>query len=256
MRRTGELEEVVTALRRAGCVAAEEEARELVNAAESAESLDEMVARRISGEPIAWITGRTTFCDLELRIDAGVFVPRWQSEAMARTAAGLLPAHGIAVDLCTGAGSIAVVLAAAHPHATVLGTELDPLAAACARRNGVRVWEGDLFEPLPLGIRGSVDVLTAVAPYVPRDALHLLPRDVAQFEPNLALDGGPDGLDVVRRIVSEGIDWVRPGSSVLLEVGSDQCAPVAALLERAGCLAPKVIEDPDGDPRGVWARMA
>ncbi|HUD69839.1 MAG TPA: HemK/PrmC family methyltransferase [Acidimicrobiales bacterium] len=246
--------EVIEALRRAGCVAADDEARELVDSAGTAAALDAMVARRVAGEPLAWITGRTVFCGLELHVDPGVFVPRWQSEGLARTASVLLPEHGVAVDLCTGAGSIAAVLAAGRPAAEVRATELDPVAVACARRNGVRVAEGDLFAPLPPRVRGLVDVLTAVAPYVPHSALHRLPRDVTDFEPAVALDGGDDGLDVVRRIVAESVDWVRAGGDVLLEVGSDQCDDVTRLFEGAGYHTPTVIEDADGDPRGVCAR--
>jgi release factor glutamine methyltransferase len=246
--------EVVETLRRAGCVAANDEARELADSAGTAAALDAMVARRVAGEPLAWITGRTVFCGLELFVDPGVFVPRWQSEALARAASVLLPECGVAVDLCTGAGSIAAVLAARRPAAEVLATELDPVAVACAQRNGVHVAQGDLFTPLPARLRGRVDVLTAVAPYVPRTALHRLPRDVLDFEPSIALDGGEDGLDVVRRIVSESVDWLGAGGDVLLEVGSDQCDDVARLLERAGFHAPSVIEDADGDPRGVRAQ--
>jgi release factor glutamine methyltransferase len=248
--------DLVETLRRAGCVAAEDEAAELVAAAGTDGELDTLVARRAAGEPLAWVTGRTVFCGLELCVDAGTFVPRWQSEVLARKAAGLLPARGVAVDLCTGAGSVAAVLMTARPDATVLATDLDPRAVACARRNGVLVLEGDLFAPLPLGIRGRVDVLTAIAPYVPHDALDRLPRDVVDFEPAVALDGGTDGLDAVRRIVAESVVWVRSGGSALLEVGGEQCDEVVALLERAGYVAPAVIEDLDGDLRGVCAQRA
>jgi release factor glutamine methyltransferase len=247
------LDDVVESLRHAGCVAAEEEARELAAAARSGLGLDQLVARRVAGEPLAWITGRTVFCGRELCVDSGVFVPRWQSEVLARTAAQLLPERGVAVDLCTGAGSVAAVLATTRPDAVVFATELDPLAVACARRNGVQVLEGDLFAPLPDGIRRRVDVLTAIAPYVPHAALDRLPRDVAEFEPVISLDGGHDGLDVVRRIVAGSVDWVRSGGSVLLEVGSNQVGDVASLLEHTGYVDPTVIEDLDGDARGVLA---
>jgi release factor glutamine methyltransferase len=248
-------DDVVVTLRRAGCVAAEDEAHELVATARaSGEALDELVARRVTGEPLAWITRRTRFCGIELRVDPGTFVPRWQSEGLARAATALLPADGVAVDLCTGSGCVAVVLATACPDAVVVATELAPIAAECARRNRVRVLEGDLFAPLPEDLRGRVDVLTAIAPYVPRSALDHLPRDVVDFEPAVALDGGSDGLDVVRRIIAGSSDWVRPGGSVLLEVGSDQCAAVARMLERAGFVKTTTLEDPDGDRRGVSAQ--
>lgn len=257
MSRSAELTSLVATLRAAGCVAAEEEAEEFVAAVRGDRlRLAELVARRVRGEPLAWLTGSVQFCRQTVLVDSGVYVPRWQSEPLARRAAALLPDRGVAVDLCTGAGSVAAVLMTARPDATVLATDLDPRAVACARRNGVLVLEGDLFAPLPLGIRGRVDVLTAIAPYVPHDALDRLPRDVVDFEPAVALDGGTDGLDAVRRIVAESVVWVRSGGSALLEVGGEQCDEVVALLERAGYVAPAVIEDLDGDLRGVCAQRA
>src|SRR6202034_1109003 len=142
------------------------------------------------GEPLAWVTGTVTFCDVELSMAPGVYVPRWHTEPMARRAAALLGPGGVAVDLCTGAGAIAAVLGAAQPTARVLATELDPEAARCARRNGIEVFEGSLDDPLPSEFERRVDVMTAVVPYVPTGSLRFLPRDVQAFEPRLALDGG------------------------------------------------------------------
>ena len=157
----------------------------------------------------AWITGTTTFCGHSLHVDPGVYVPRVQSEELARRSAAILAAGGShAADLCSGAGAVAVHLMAEAPAATVVGVDLDPRAAACARRNGVRAIVGDLDGPL----RSHVfDVVTAVAPYVPTDELRLLPADVRRYEPRIALDGGEDGLDVVRRVVAAGARLLRGG---------------------------------------------
>jgi release factor glutamine methyltransferase len=212
------------------------------------------VSRRLTGEPIAWLTGSTTFCGLTILVAPGVYVPRPQTEPLARRAASLLPADGVAVDLCTGSGAIAVVLADTVPSARVVATEMDRAAAACARANGVEVHEGSLDEPLPLELRGRVDVLTAVVPYVPTDAIRLLPHDVQAFEPRLALDGGPDGTELLREVARRSVAWLHPGGSLLLELGGEQVAALDPLLRASGFEPPEVLVDDEGDPRGIAAR--
>jgi len=236
-------------------VAADEEAVELLAAAGDAGTLEALVARRVAGEPLAWVVGSTRFCGLDVAVDPGVYVPRWQSETLARRAAELLPPDGTAVDVATGSGALAVVLAHRRPAARVVATELDSAAVACARRNGVDARQGRLDEPLPDDLAGAVDVLCAVLPYVPTDALHLLPRDVRDHEPRRALDGGTDGLALVGELVARAPRWVRPGGSILLEVGADQIGPLTGLLESAGFGSTEVLLDGDDDPRGVAARL-
>jgi release factor glutamine methyltransferase len=237
-------------------VAAAEEADELIRAAGGRpRALDELVARRSKGEPIAWLTGTVTFCGIELFVAPGVYVPRWQTEPLARRAASRLPPTGVAVDLCTGAGAIAAVLAAAAPAAEVLATEIDQAAADCARRNGVEVLAGDLDDPLPGNLEGRVDVLTAVVPYVPTGSLRLLPRDVQAFEPRLALDGGPEGTDFLAEVVRRGPRWLKPGGWLLLELGGDQAGPIGELLLAHGYDAPEVLADEEGDVRGICCRF-
>ena len=248
---------VIARLERAGCVAAPQEADELIRAsAGEAVALDALVARRTSGEPLAWVTGTTSFCGIELIVEPGVYVPRPHTGPLARRAASLLPASGTAVDLCTGAGAIAAVLAAARPEATVVATELDATSARCARRNGVEVFQGSLDEPLPPSLAHGVDVMTAVVPYVPSEAIRLLPRDVQAFEPRLALDGGDDGTDLLLEVARRSVSWLRPGGSLLLELGGDQADPLSRLLVELGFVAPDVMVDDDDDPRAIWARLA
>jgi release factor glutamine methyltransferase len=213
-----------------------------------------MVRRRTGGEPLAWITGTTRFCGLDVVVHPGVYVPRWQSEVLARAAAAHLPGHGTAVDLATGSGAVARFLGAERPGARVLATELDPVAARCAAANGVDVLLGDLDHPLPGALAGRVDVLCGVLPYVPSEALHLLPRDVVDHEPRVALDGGAGGLGVVARAVRAGRTWVAPGGWLVLEAGGDQFGPLLGMLESAGYRSLRVLDDPDGDPRAVEAR--
>ena len=216
--------------------------------------LEELLARRLAGEPLAWIIGWVRFCDARVRVDPGVFVPRPQTEALARRAVALLPADGIAVDLCAGSGAIAVVLGAARPRATVIATDVDPAAVACARRNGVEALLGDLDEPLPPALRGRVDVVTAVVPYVPTEELHLLPRDVLAHEPRRALDGGPRGTVVLERAARAAARWLRPGGSVLLELGGEQADELSTTMADAGLSAIRVHRDEEGRDRAIEAR--
>ncbi len=183
-------------------------------------------------------------------------MPRWHTGPLARRAATLLPPGGVAVDLCTGVGAVAAVMGAAVPTARVVGTELDHRAAQCARRNGVEVFDGYLDDPLPPELEQRVDVLTAVVPYVPTDALRLLPRDVFAFEPRLALDGGAGGTLVLDEVVRRSVRWLRRGAWVLLELGADQPGPVGRLLRQTGLTDVDVMVDEDGDPRAICARRA
>ena len=253
--RSEERARVVRMLAEGGCVAPGAEADALFGAAiEGVGSIEELVARRLRGEPLAWIIGWVRFCGVRLNIDAGVFVPRPHSEALARRAVPLLPTLGMAVDLCTGSGAVAAVLGSARPRATVVATDVDPVAIECARRNGVRALLGDLDEPVPPSWRGRVDVMTAVVPYVPTEELHLLPRDVLANEPRRALDGGPRGTAVLPRAAEAAARWLRPGGSVLLEVGGDQAAEIASTLVDVGLSEIRVHRDGDGHDRAIEAR--
>ena len=196
--------DVEAALAAAGFVAADEEAAELIAAGGGdADVLGSLLDRRLSGEPLAWITGRTRFAGLDVRVDAGVYVPRWQSTELATRAARRLPEDGAAIDLCTGTGAVAMALVHTRPGARVVATDTDPRAVANARANGVDAHLGDLFAPLGDDLRGRTDVVVAVVPYVPTPALRLLPRDTLTFEDAAHYDGGPDGTTLLRRVVRE-----------------------------------------------------
>ena len=139
------------------------------------------------------------------------------------------------------------------PGASVIGTERDPIAAGCARQNGVTVAEGDLFEAVPVSWKRSVHVIVAILPYVPTEEIAYLARDVRDFEPRSALDGGPDGLVCVRRVVAEASNWLVEGGHLLLEIGGDQANSLGPALKRAGLTTVQVLSDEDGDPRGIEA---
>jgi release factor glutamine methyltransferase len=256
---------LVAVLSKAGFVAPEEEADELLSAAAAAAAVTEtadtaaaedellyaLLARRLTGEPLEWIVGHMSFCDIEIRVDHGVYVPRKQSEALARHAVAHLPAEGTAIDLCTGTGAIAKVLATAHPGAHVVASDLDERAVACARSNGVEAFEGDLFTPWPVGLEAGVDVIVGVVPYVPTPALTLLHHDALAFESRVSYDGGPDGTGILRRVLTESPRFLRPGGVVLLELGGDQADLLRDDLELLGYRQLTILFDEDGDVRGV-----
>jgi release factor glutamine methyltransferase len=253
---TNDLEALAALLSGAGFVAAEDEADQLlVCAAGDLEILDSLVARRLTGEPLGWITGSVSFCGLELRVDPGVYVPRWQSEPLARRAVECLPTNGTAIDLCTGAGAIARTLIANHPGARVVASDVDERAAACARANGVEVYVGDLFAPLPRTLEGRVDVVVGVVPYVPTSALPLLQRDTFAFESPLSYDGGPDGTDILRRTLTDSPRFLRRGGVLLLELGGDQADGLGDDLACLGYVDVGVLVDEDGDVRGIEATL-
>lgn len=253
----GDPEALAALLAGAGFIAAQEEAAELLAAGgDDAGRLRALVDRRLSGEPLAWITGGTDFFGSRVIVEPGVYVPRWQSELLVARALERLAEDGIAVDVCTGSGALAKVLALGRPRAEVLATELDARAAACARRNGVDVRLGDLFEPLPDRLRGRVDLVVGVVPYVPTPALGLLPRDTFLHESTLSYLGGPDGTDVLRRVLEEAPALLRRGGALLLETGAGQADALSADLSRLGYTEIDVLRDEEGDERGLEASFA
>jgi len=250
-----ELTDLTGRLARAGFIAAEDEANELLaRAAGDGDLLDSLVARRLTGEPLAWITGKVSFCGVEIRVQPGVYVPRWQSEPLARRAAERLPATGAAIDLCTGSGAIARVLATTRPGARVVASDIDERAVACAAANGVEVYRGNLLSPLPRSFKGRVDVVVGVVPYVPTPDLPLLQRDTFAFESPLAYDGGLDGTDILRRVLRESPPFLRRGGALLLELGGDQADALRDDLAGLGYVDLTVLVDDEGDVRGIEAR--
>lgn len=224
----------------------------MVAAAPDEPTLEAWVGRREQGEPLAWITRTVRFCGQPLHVAPGVYVPRPHTEELARRAATLLPDHGRAVDLCTGAGAVAAHLMAQVPTAMVVGVDVDVHAAVCARRNGVPTVVADLAEALHR--RDGFDLVTAVAPYVPTGELRMLPADVQRYEPRRALDGGADGLDLVRRVIAAARDLLGASGWLLIEVGGDQDEMLAPILAAAAFDLVTPWRDDDGDLRGLASR--
>jgi release factor glutamine methyltransferase len=180
-------------------------------------------------------------------------VPRWHTEALALRAAQRCPQEGIVVDLCTGSGAVAVTVSRLRPAARVVATDVDERAVACARANAVETYRGDLFAAVPSELRGRVDVLVAVVPYVPKRELQYLQRDTLTFETPLAYLGGADGTDLLRRVVAASPHWLCSGGALLLELGGIQAELLRDDLTRYGYTAISVAHDEEDDVRGIEA---
>ncbi|ARX81981.1 methylase [Streptomyces alboflavus] len=238
---------VVTRLRAAGCVFAEDEADLLLAAAEGPDQLDAMVARRVSGLPLEHVVGWAEFAGLRVAVDSGVFVPRRRTEFLVREAASLAGPGAVVVDLCCGSGALGAALAAALGEVELHAADIAPAAVACARRNVAaargHVHEGDLYEALPGRLRGRVDVLLANVPYVPTDEVALLPAEAREHEARVALDGGVDGLDVLRRVTADARAWLAPGGRLLFETSERQVPSAVEAVGAAGLVAKVVTDD-------------
>lgn len=228
-------------MRRAGFLAADEEAALLLGQSREAGDVEGLLARRLAGEPLEHVLGWAEFCGGKLEVGPGVFVPRRRTEPVARLAAELADPGDIVVDLCCGCGALGVVVATACPGVRLYAVDVDETAVRYARRNlaplGGTVLAGDLYDALPRSLRGRVDLLVANAPYVPSPALATMPREARLFEPRLALDGGTDGLDLHRRIAAGAGVWLRPGGRMVLETSRPQAQASVAIVSAAGLAA-------------------
>jgi len=218
----------------------------------------DLVRRRAAGEPTAWLTGRRAFLGHAFRVGPQVLVPRPETELLVEAAIARLPPGGALLDLCTGSGCIAISVALARPDARVVATEISPEALAVARENAealgarVELLEGDLDAPVAAGER--FDVIVSNPPYVPSGEIPGLAREVRR-EPRLALDGGVDGLDVLRRIVSCAPSRLRPDGLLVLEMHETHALPLPALCLAAGFATAEVGRDLAALPRWVVARL-
>jgi release factor glutamine methyltransferase len=250
---------IVDRLRRAGCVFAEDEAAILQASAGSPQELDAMVARRVSGLPLEQVVGWAEFRGLRIEVDPGVFVPRRRSEFLVEVAIAGADDRSVIVDLCCGTGALGLATAAglsardgsgqgtrAAFGARLHAAELDPAAVTCARRNvepaGGQVYEGDLFTPLPSSLKGRVAILICNAPYVPTSEIAFMPPEARDHEARMALDGGSDGLAILRRAAARAPDWLAPGGTLLVETSERQAALMADVMTSAG-LSPRVHTD-------------
>ncbi|MEV5576341.1 putative protein N(5)-glutamine methyltransferase [Spirillospora sp. NPDC052269] len=250
-----EITQIAARLRKAGCVFAEDEAELILAAASSPDEVDAMVTRRADGEPLEHVVGFAEFHGLRITVEQGVFVPRRRTEVLIREAAALARPGGVAVDLCCGSGALGAALAAAVDGLELHAADIDPAAVANARLNlpAERVHEGDLFDALPGSLRGRVDVLLANVPYVPSGEIGLLPSEARDHEARVALDGGEDGLSVLRRVAADATGWLSPGGHLLSEI-SERQAEAALSAFVAGGLEPRIATDEDWNATVIIGR--
>ncbi|GAA2244772.1 MULTISPECIES: putative protein N(5)-glutamine methyltransferase [Kitasatospora] len=229
---------ITTRLRAAGCVFAEDEARLIISTARTPVELAAMVDRRVVGLPLEHVLGWAEFRGLRISVDAGVFVPRRRTEFLAEQATALARPGAVVVDLCCGSGAVGAALLSSLDGIELHAADIEPAAVRCARRNltgaNSRVYQGDLYEPLPGTLRGRVDVLVVNAPYVPTEEIRFLPPEARDHEPLVTLDGGADGLDVQRRVAAQAAGWLVPGGSLLMETSERQALRTAAAFAAGG----------------------
>ena len=245
---------LIARLRAAGCVFAEEEAALLLDATTDPSALDGLVARRVAGEPLEHLLGWVDFAGTRVLVGPGVFVPRQRTALVVEVAAGLLGQGDVVVDLCCGAGALGTALASRVPGIEVHAVDIEPPAVAWARRNlepvGGTAYVGDLDAPLPGSLRGRVAVVVANAPYVPTGRIADMPAESRDHEPRVTVDGGADGLAVLRRVVARSPYLLRPAGRLVVEAGRDQ---VPALVQAFGAAGFDAVEHHHDDERGAHA---
>jgi release factor glutamine methyltransferase len=209
-----------------------------------------LIERRMAGEPTAYLTGVKEFYNRPFKVDARVLIPRPETELLVEAALHALPkdAPSQALDVCTGSGCIAISLAAERPQASLLAVDLSPGACALAKENAealgvaprVTILQGSLFEPVPAEARFAL--IVSNPPYIGSGEIPGLSAEVRR-EPHLALDGGPDGLALLRRVVEGARRFLIPGGLLAMEIGETQGAAVRELLQSAGYADARVEKD-------------
>lgn len=241
---------IINKLRSEGCVFAEEEAQLLMSEAGNIEELMNMVELRVSGLPLEYVLGFTRFCGLRIEVEQGVFIPRRRTEFLVHQAKILTYPNDIVLDLCCGSGAVGAAIATDLKKILLHSVDIDPVAVRCASRNITKisghVYQGDLFDALPHSLRGQVNIIVANAPYVPTDSVNLLPREARLYEPQVALNGGKDGLNLHRKIAEEALHWLVPGGHLLIETSEMQGARTFQIFVKAGLIT-KIVRDEELD---------
>lgn len=252
---------IVRLLRRAGCVFADDEAALLREHAADATELDTLCARRVAGVPIEHLVGWVQFGELRLSVGPGVFVPRQRSLLLARTAiaaAGARRSPTVLEAFC-GVAPIAASVAAAVPGVELHVVDADDTALGFARRNlpgGTGIHLGAGLVPLPAALRGRLDVIAAVPPYVPESALGLLAPEARDHEPRGALLGGPDGLDHITALIADAGRWLAVGGELLIEMNIAQYDLVAVAPTARAHYECEVVPGDDGQTAVARLRRA
>jgi len=234
------LHQLITRLRAAGCVFAEEEAAQLLARFSAGPEREHAVRRREQGTPLEHVLGCAVFAGIRVAVDTAVFVPRRRAEPLVDlclAAARPLPAVRV-VDLGCGSGAIAAAVSAGLRRGVVAAVDHDPVAVACARRNGAEhgfeVYTGDWFDGLPASYQGRVDIAVAYLPHVPAALVDRLPADYRTAEPLATVYGGADGLDPLRAVLHQARRWLRADGVVVTMSAAGQEAGVRAVAAERG----------------------
>lgn len=220
-------------------------------------TLREMVKRRAAGEPLQYVLGVANFYGLDLAVDKRVLVPRPETELLVDYVVKNGVAAKVIADLGTGSGAIAIALAKSLASARVLAVDASAEALEVARANAavrdgrVEFFHGDLLAPLPAGLQ--CDWIVSNPPYIPSGEIVSLPREIRDHEPRAALDGGVDGLDIVRRIAGEAKPWLAVGGRIAVEIGAGQGSAAERIFLDNGYRVEKMIADWQGHPRVLVA---
>jgi release factor glutamine methyltransferase len=250
---------VAERLRAAGCVFAEDEAALIVRTTATADELEAMVERRVSGLPLEQVLGWAEFCGLRLVVEPGVFVPRRRTALLVELALSLVDGarQPVVVDLCCGTGAIGLAVHHARADVELHASDIERRAVHCARRNldGIgRVHAGDLTEALPDELAGRVDLIVVNAPYVPSDDIAMMPPEARDHEPRVALDGGSDGVDIHRRVAEQAPRWLRTGGYLIIETSRRQAALTLEAMTGPAFDA-RVVRSDDLDATAVVGRL-
>ncbi len=222
----------------------------LLSEAKTQSELTKMIEQRSSGVPLEQILGWAEFRGLRVGIEPEVFVPRFKTEFLVEQAITLCNPDSVVLDLCCGSGAIGLAIISAIPSVQMYSSDIDPVSVACAKGNlapfGIEVFTGDLFDSIPVDLKSKIDILVANAPYVPTEAIEVMPRESRLFENHASLDGGNDGLNVHRRIAFAAPEWLAPGGNLLIETGKSQASKAAMLFSQNG-LASRIVYSEEFD---------
>jgi release factor glutamine methyltransferase len=250
------LKAIAARLHAAGSVFAEDEARLMIKEAPDTQVLAKMIERRSAGEPLQQILGWAMFAGQRVTIAPGVFIPRRRTEFLFFQASKYTERGDVVLDMCCGAGPISMALSAVKRNIELHCTDIDPVAIECAEKNlegtGAMTYVGDMFEPLPVVLRGRINVLVANVPYVPTAAIETMPAEAREYEARATLDGGEDGLDFQRKIAEETPGWIKRNGCVMFETSESQ-AEASMEICRAHDLKPELVVDEELEANVVVA---
>ncbi|MGI6105736.1 MAG: peptide chain release factor N(5)-glutamine methyltransferase [Raoultibacter sp.] len=234
-------------------------------------TLRESIQRRVAGEPLQYIAGETGFRHLNIKVREGVLIPRPETELLVEEALSYTRQVSenrnsdqlLVLDLCTGSGCIACSIASENPDVSVLASDIAKEAVELARENisllgldeRVTVFEGDLGEAIPEENLGKLQLIVSNPPYIPTHILEQIPREVSDFEPRLALDGGSDGLALYRRIVEWAQKALTPEGALMLELYEGHLEQAAHIAREAGFSSTEILEDLNQRPRILVAML-